>query len=205
MTLEKFFPVDQATARAELDINSDAVLIGFGADDLSSKRKGFHHLLSALKQLKTNANVECIVFGNGDIPEDAALPKFHSMGFVDSAQRQRLVYSAADLVVVPSRQDNQPQVGLEAMACGIPVVAFDAGGIPEYARDGVTGCTVELGNEEKLAAKISSLCDLKAMRLRMGAAALDMVRSEFDLKKQTAIYHDLYQSVAGQSTGRAAA
>jgi glycosyltransferase involved in cell wall biosynthesis len=187
--LDTFFPVNRDDARKELGIETDAVLVAFGADDLNSKRKGFHHLLSALKRLKTDRNVECLVFGGGDIPDHPNLPRIHHQGFIDSADRQRLVYSASDLVVVPSREDNQPQVGLEAMACGVPVVAFDAGGIPEYVRDRKTGCLVPLGDEASLAEKISGLCDLESLRRRLGEAALAMVKEEFELSHQTQIYN----------------
>lgn len=202
--LETFFPVGRAGARQELGIESDAVLVAFGADDLNSKRKGFHHLLAALRQLKTDSKVECLVFGGGEIPDDADLPPIHHLGFIDSPDRQRLAYSASDLVVVPSREDNQPQVGLEAMACGVPVIAFDAGGIPEYVRDRETGCLVSLGDEASLAKKISGLCDLESFRTRLGDAALAMVQNEFELSCQTQTYHDLYRSVARQSASRAA-
>jgi len=203
--LEAFFPVDRADARQELGIESEAVLIAFGADDLNSNRKGFHHLLAALKQIKTDCQVECLVFGGGEIPDDSELPPIHHLGFIDSTDRQRLAYSASDLVVVPSREDNQPQVGLEAMACGVPVIAFDAGGIPEYVRDGETGCLVELGDEASLAKKISGLCDLESFRNRLGDAALAMVQKEFELSRQTQAYHDLYQSIVGRASAKRAA
>ena len=202
--LESFYPVDRVNARQELGIESDAVLVAFGADDLSSKRKGFHHLLSALKQIKTDSRVECLVFGAGEIPDDPMLPPIHHLGFIDSFARQRLAYSASNLVVVPSREDNQPQVGLEAMACGVPVVAFDAGGIPEYVRDGETGCLVALGDESSLAEKISGLCDLESFRARLGDAALAMVQSEFEVSQQTQVNLDLYQSIVRRSATRAA-
>lgn len=193
--LNDFHPIEKSKARSELGIQTDAVLIGFGADDINSHRKGLHHLMNCLPQLRCQNQVECLVFGGGEIPPADNLPKFHSQGFVDSVQRQRLIYSASDLVVVPSREDNQPQVGLEAMACGTPVVGFDAGGIPEYVRPGKTGCLVPLGDEQKLAEAISNLVDLRSMRLRLGASALEMVQEEFELNAQTRAYQDLYQRV----------
>ncbi len=202
--LDNFFPEDRAAARQELGIESNAVLVAFGADDLNSQRKGFHHLLAALKQIKTDCKVECLVFGGGELPNEPDLPPIHHLGFINSPDRQRLAYSASDIVIVPSREDNQPQVGLEAMACGVPVVAFDAGGIPEYVRDGETGCLVELGDEKSLAKKISGLSDLGSFRKRLGTAALSMVQNEFELAKQTQAYNDLYHSIIRQSATRAA-
>ena len=199
-----FFPMERSAARAALNIESDAVLVAFGADDLNSQRKGVHHLMSALTDLKTDRKVECLMFGGGQIEFDSTLPRIHQLGYLDSIEQQRCAYNAADLVVVPSREDNQPQVGLEAMACGIPVVAFNTGGIPEYVRDGQTGCLVELGNESMFAKKISGLCDLESFRNRLGRAALNMVETEFDLSIQTQRYRTLYESLSDeqQDTGR---
>ena len=203
--LNNFFPVEKSEARQQLGIESDAVLIGFGADDISSYRKGFHHLLNSLPLIESKSQVECLVFGAGEIPPSSNLPKMYSQGFIDSVDRQRLIYSAADVVIVPSREDNQPQVGLEAMACKTPVVAFDAGGIPEYVRQGETGCVVTLGDEKALAKAISGLTDLRSLRERLGRAALEMVRQEFDLKNQTKTYQRVYENLHAKVSQRAAA
>jgi glycosyltransferase involved in cell wall biosynthesis len=203
--LSQFYPVDKSEARRQLGIESDAVLIGFGADDLKSHRKGFHHLLNSLRKIQSKSPIEGLVFGAGEIPPSEDLPKFHSQGFVDSVDRQRLIYSAADLVIVPSREDNQPQVGLEAMACRTPVVGFDAGGIPEYVRQGETGCLVPLGDEGRLAESISGLVDLQSLRQRLGDSALAMVAAEFELEKQTQSYQRTYENLCYSSVHRNAA
>ncbi len=203
--LSRFYPVDKSEARQQLGIESDAVLVAFGADDITSHRKGFHHLLNSLSRIQSQAPIECLVFGAGEIAASNALPKFHHQGFVDSVDQQRLIYSAADLVVVPSREDNQPQVGLEAMACGTPVIGFDAGGIPEYVRQGKTGCLVPLGDESKLAEAISGLVDLQSLRQRLGTSAVEMVSNEFELVKQTQAYQRTYEKLCGTSAARYAA
>lgn len=203
--LKEFYPVDKSEARGQLGIESDGVLIAFGADDITSHRKGFHHLLNCLPQIQSKLPVECLVFGAGEVPPSDDLPRFHAQGFVDSVDRQRLIYSAADLVVVPSREDNQPQIGLEAMACRTPVIGFDAGGIPEYVRPGKTGCLVSLGDEGKLAEAISGLVDLQSMRERLGNSALEMVRDEFELEKQTQAYRRAYENLCHAPVQRSVA
>lgn len=193
--LKQFHPVSKHDARRELGIEGDAVLIGFGAEDINNRRKGLQHLMPSLTQLKTGHAVECVVFGSGEIEPIDGLPKVHHFGYVDSVKKQSLIYSAADIVVVPSREDNQPQVGLEAMACGTPVVAFNAGGIPEYVRDGATGLIANIGDEAELAERISWLINNVQARSKMGKRARLMMEQEFELGKQSEKQLALYQSI----------
>lgn len=194
--LKKLQPIDKQKARQQLGIKSDAVLIGFGADDVNNQRKGMSHLVGALSKLSTSTPVECLTFGAGELPEVETISKFHHQGYVDSSEKLRLIYSAADLVVVPSKEDNQPQVGLEAMACGTPVVAFDAGGIPEYVRHGKTGLLSSVGQEEELAKQISWLVENRGAREKMGENARAMMESSFEVKSQTNKHIQLYENAA---------
>ena len=155
LELEKFKSIDQKAARAALGLDPGKQLIAFGAMELDNPRKGFEYLLAALEKVKTSgADCECLIFGSGQIEQTERLPKLNSLGFLDSAERLCEAYSAADVVVVPSIEDNQPQVGLEAMACGTPVIAFDACGLPEYVIDGKTGWLCPVADSEALAQKI---------------------------------------------------
>ena len=197
LDLEVFRPLDKKAARQELGIESDAVLIAFGAEDVNNKRKGIQHLLPALANLKTDHNVECVMFGSGEIEAAPGLPHIHQLGYVESETRQARIYSAADIVVVPSREDNQPQVGLESMACGTPVVGFDAGGIPEYVRDGTTGLIASHGDEDHLADQLSCLVDNAEARLTMGRQARLMMEREFEINQQTQKYVEFYQGLLG--------
>lgn len=202
--LKEFSPIEKNEARRLLGLETNAVLLAFGAEDIRNQRKGFHHLLNSLPLLKTSAAVECLVFGSGDLPTDPLLPKMHEFGYVNSVEKQRLIYSAADIVIVPSREDNSPQVGLEAMACGTPVVGFNAGGIAEYVRDGVTGRLAELGNESELAGQISGLVDNEGLRQVMSGRARLMMEEEYELEAQTQKYVSLYRELVSHANRQAA-
>jgi glycosyltransferase involved in cell wall biosynthesis len=145
------------------------------------------------------------LFGAGEIQDLAGLPRIHQMGYIDSIEMQRLIYSAVDIVVVPSREDNQPQVGLEAMACGTPVVGFHAGGIPDYVRHEQTGLLAKLGNETQLADQIIWLANHPLQRKQMGQRARQMMESEFELHQQTSKYLNLYRTVLQTGMARRAA
>ena len=203
--LDKFQPVGKSTARKQLGIETAATLVLFGAEDISSHRKGFHHLVAALKQLSTEAPVECLVFGNGDLPsDDSRLPKMHSLGFIDSPEKQRQVYSAADLFVMPSREDNQPQTALESMACATPVVAFRAGGVPEYVIPNETGLLAEIGDERELARRIAWMVDHPQRRTEMGNKGRQLCEIRFNAERQSDAYQELYFRLLGLSNRMAA-
>ena len=193
LQLEKFKAVDQKAARVELGLDANKQLIAFGAMEIDNPRKGFEYLLAALEKVKASgADCECLVFGSGQIEQTAGLPKLNSLGFIDSAERLCQAYSAADVVVVPSIEDNQPQVGLEAMACGTPVIAFDTCGLPEYVKDGKTGWLCPVADADALAEKIMK--SLGSSAKNFGAAAAKQIQTRFDLRQQTQKWIQLYQN-----------
>lgn len=192
--LKKFYPVDREHARKQLGIRSDAFLIGFGAEDVRSRRKGVGSLLEALNHLSTEKDVEGIVFGSGEIATTGQMKKIHQLGYVDSVDRQRLIYSAADVVIVPSTEDNQPQVGLEAMACGTPVIGFDTCGIPEMVQHNKTGLLAAPGNPEDLAHQISWIINNPLQRRQMGIEARKMMEQNHDADIQASRYLQLYEN-----------
>jgi glycosyltransferase involved in cell wall biosynthesis len=99
------------------------------------------------------------------------------LGFRDDPD---VVLAAADVVAVPStRPDPFPNSALEALAAGRPVVASNAGGLPEMVRDGETGVLVPPGDHAALARALRALADEPARRARMGAAAAADARERF--------------------------
>lgn len=208
LDLDRWKPLDKQMAREKLGIESDAILVGFGAEDIHNHRKGFQHLLGALRTTQSHSDhpskIEGLFFGSGTIDQDSTLPAMHHLGYVNQPERLQLIYSAADIFVVSSLEDNQPQTGLEAMACGTPVVGFRAGGIPEYVRDGTTGMTAPIGDEIQLARCMQQLADNRELRIQMGLNARRMMEEEFEFSRQTQRYIQLYQTLLRGGRRRAA-
>ena len=188
-----FRPYEKKEARAKLGIHSDKVIVGFGAESLTNYRKGFQHLGRAFAKLSTKQNIAALAFGSGDL-RDFELEVI-STGFVRDPQQQALIYSAADLFVMPSLEDNLPQTGIEAMACGTPVVAFAAGGVPDYVKHEETGLLASTGNTADLATQIDWLATHHKERSMMGKKARAFAVDYFDPQKQAARYVAFYQQL----------
>ncbi len=112
-----------------------------------------------------------------------------------------LVYSAADVYVIPSLQDNLPSTVLEAMACGTPVVGFDVGGVPEMVRPGLTGALAAVGDVRALATTIESLLVEPEGRRKMAAICRRVALEEYRMELYVRRYEELYQSLVEQNAG----
>jgi len=128
LNTDSYSPVDKKLARTLLNLPLNKKLVMFGAMNATSDiNKGFNQLLEALNHVPND--IELVVFGSSQ-PEQA-LPfkqQVHYLGHLYDDPSLRLVYSAADVMVVPSLQENLSNAIMESLACETPVVAFDVGG-----------------------------------------------------------------------------
>ena len=122
-----FHPIDKRIARESWKLPLNKKLILFGAiNSTSDPRKGFHNLQQAL-DLSDNTEVELVIFGSSESIESNTFT-IHNVGHVHDDDRLTALYSAADVMIVPSLQENLSNAILESLSCGTPVVAFDIGG-----------------------------------------------------------------------------
>jgi glycosyltransferase involved in cell wall biosynthesis len=117
------------------------------------------------------------------------------LGLLEDEKFLSLAYSAADLFVLPTLQDNFPNTALESLSCGLPVVGFKVGGVPEIVREGCTGLLAEAGNSEALANAIESLLTDPGRRLEMAANCRRIAVEEYRLEIQARRYLELYASM----------
>ncbi len=182
--LEKFKPGDAKTARELFGLGAEPCVLFVGSLIL---RKGLPFLIEAAKQVvKEQINTKFLIVGEGPLKaklKDSikALGLVDNFVFLGNLTEKLLagVYQSADVFVLPSIQEGQGIVLLEAQACGIPVIGFGTGGVCETIRDGKTGFLVKSGNCEELAAYLLKVLSDKSLREKMGAEGRRFVCENF--------------------------
>lgn len=162
-----FTPHDKIEARKRLNLPLDKKLILFGAENIGSPYKGWGYLRDALKE--PIAGVECVLYGTCRIDVQSQVGvKLNELGRITDVQKLVDLYSACDVFVTPSLADNYPNVIIEAMSCGLPVVGFASGGIPEMIDHEKNGLLVTDFNADTLKAAImkSLATDYDAAEIR---------------------------------------
>jgi glycosyltransferase involved in cell wall biosynthesis len=156
-----------------------------------------HHTLLAAFGLTARDHPEAELWLVGDGPrlaevQDAAgrlLPG--KVRFLAPREDLRPLLHQAALLVLASRTEALPNVVLEAMAAGLPVVATRVGGVPELVVLGVTGWLVPPGDAPALAAAVSQVLGDSGTRRAMGQAGRERARQDFSLEVMTRRYEDL--------------
>ncbi|HVQ76670.1 MAG TPA: glycosyltransferase family 4 protein [Candidatus Binatia bacterium] len=201
---EAFAPAPKTEARRRLGLDPETLILLAGADNGNERRKGFPVLADALRicvadpcvrERKSRGAITLLWFGTPpDGLDRLPLPAL-ALGRIAEDERLRLIYSAADLYLLSSLEDNLPNTMLEAMSCGTPVVAFDVGGVPDVLEDGVTGRVVPAGDAPRLAAAILDVLRDDSVRRKMSEACRRVMEINHALDVQARRYLDLYEDL----------
>jgi glycosyltransferase involved in cell wall biosynthesis len=202
-------PQDRAAARQALGIHPDARLVLFVGN--LEPRKQVDVLLRALASVrKSIPSAALIVVGSGEsagvqdqtarlirLTHDLGLEPEDAVRFVGHVDDQELLdyYSAADVFALPSSSEAQGLVALEAMACGLPVVATAVGGLLSTIEDGRSGFLVPPGEVRALADRLQTLLGDESTRQAIGTAARQAVEQEFSWTRAVEATLEVYREV----------
>jgi glycosyltransferase involved in cell wall biosynthesis len=197
---EIYHPIDKSVARSLLNLPKDKKLVLFGAlQSTSDKRKGFHLLQSALQYLSLSGwqeKFELVIFGDSQPKNQHEFGfKTYYLGTLSDDLSLALVYSAADVFVLPSIEDNLPNTILEAMACGTTCVAFNIGGMPDMIEHQKNGYLAQPFKIEDLAQGITWVLEGKERNQKLSNLAREKIEREFTLELQSHRYLSLFQSI----------
>ena len=196
-----FKPIDSSVCRRMLNLPEGKHMILFGAVGATTDHnKGFDLLRQAMAALPRHVDgKECmlLVFGAHrlDIPDMKIDVRF--MGTLTDDIALSVLYSAADVMVVPSWQENLPNTVMEAMACGTPAVAFRTGGIPDLIEHHHSGYLAEPFDTDELSQGISWVLERSGRAALLGVRCRQKIESEFTLDVVTKSYIRLYLELLG--------
>ncbi|MGB6281471.1 MAG: glycosyltransferase family 4 protein [Syntrophobacteria bacterium] len=183
--------------RQEWDITEGVVVLTAAMFRPGVKSEGLSWVIRSCGELfRQNVPLYLVIAGEGKEDRhlrqlaDSYLPgRVRFLGKVAREEMYRF-YSAGDLFVFPGIRESLGMVFLEAQSCGLPVVAFADGGVPEVVADGVCGYLVSPFDAREFNEAIARLLADRVLRKRMGEAASGYVRSRHDLKQNYHIVED---------------
>jgi glycosyltransferase involved in cell wall biosynthesis len=193
LPLDIYQPSDKAIARQRLDIKTPGPILLMVAVDLTDWRKGGDILRSALSSIFRPVTV--LLLGDRQINIEAEDIHLHPLGDVWDETTKVLAYNAADILVHPARIDNLPNVVMEAIACGTPVIGFPIGGVPDMVHPGQTGWLAPEVSLEALAHTINIALNEIDEGVNLRQSCRELAEAEYDLKTQAWRYLSLFQSL----------
>jgi glycosyltransferase involved in cell wall biosynthesis len=179
-----------ANARRTLGLEQNVYVVGCIAR--LAWEKGVDVLLEAAKKLP---EARFIVAGDG--PEKPRLiastgENVKLLGRIDDV---RVVLAASDVIAIPSREEGQGIVALEAMAAGVPVVASNVGGLASMYTGTDAAQIVPADDEHALASSLRRMGADESIRRRIGASGHELVVEQYDIRKTVQRVHDVYRSI----------
>lgn len=196
-----FRPLPQAEARLALGLDPSRPVILFSAHVLDNNpRKGGDLLIEVLHRANIGGRTQLVLVGLGGETWEGRVPcDMFRLGFQSDPGRMAQIYAAADVVAIPSVVENLPNVLIEAMACGRPVVACAAGGMADGIRHRETGYLATPADAVDIAAGLELILDSSDLKAQMGHAARVLFESEFTAKLEVQRFHDLYRELVHES------
>lgn len=194
LDIRRFSSVDKEMSRRLLGLPLQKKLLLFSAmGAVTDQNKGFDLLKAALDTLPEWVRNETVlvIAGASESPGLDTVAS-HCLGTLHDEVAMRLLYSAVDMLVVPSRSESFSLVAQEAMSCGNPVVAFAVGGLKELIMPGNNGLLAEPENAEALGQSLLTLLSDDELRERLGRQARMTCVERFDYIKCAGRYDDVF-------------
>ena len=195
---EIFQPYPLEECRSQLGIPLGKKVLMFAAANLSDYRKGGDLLIQALQGIPESLKSEIVILVMGKdgkaIAKTVGIP-VHHLGYLSEERAKAVAYSAADLFISPTRNDNLPLVLLESMACGTPLVSFRVGGVPDLVCSEITGYLAEPENVKDFRDGIIQLLEDEPLRNQISQQCRAIALKEYSLELWAQKHIELYRQL----------
>jgi glycosyltransferase involved in cell wall biosynthesis len=174
------------------------------------RAKGSYDLIDAMRRL-ISGNVEAICHLVGEEltrgEKDGLRKRIIAAKLEKSARLHPPVFGLqklnffrdADVLVCPSHHEGMPMVVLEAMACGLPIIATNVGGLPDLVQNGVNGLLVPPGQPDQLAAALHQLAFNDELRRSMQLSSYRLASERYDMERRVSQLVDVYQAALSRN------
>lgn len=192
----EFKPIKKYFARNYLRLPINKKLVLFNAYNAKNDvRKGLDTCINTMNEISMSGykNIELMLLGESSI--ESLHPQFpvHCLGKVNDENTLSMIYSAADIFLNPSKQDNLPNTVLEAMSCGIPCVTSNIGGFPDLVNDNENGYMCKPSDYLNFSKSIIKITSNESLYKSFSVSARKKVLKYFDLNIISNRYKKLYQ------------
>lgn len=197
--IDIYRPMSKSSVRAKLGLPQDRFLLVYAAEmGTDNPFKGGTVIRQLAEMLPAQGNISLITIGDRSAPmNNCHIP--HPPITDDKAMAE--LYASADMLIYPTQADNHPLVVLEAMACGLPVVASRVGGIPEIVTNGLNGYLIS--DHQNPAAFLNQVKEFERLTAAeqdaMSNSAVATIRASFTLEHMIDGYSRLYRKIRGLS------
>ncbi len=166
------------------------------------EQKGIYDLLSAVPEVTAKVpDAQFLLCGDGDmdecrrkVQELGCSEHVRMPGWIGEKERAE-AFASCSTFILPSHFEGMPMSLLEAMGHGLACVATDVGGIPQVIKSGENGILIKPGNPDEIASALITLLNDEPMRKRLGEAAAETVRRDFDARGNVDTILSLYRSL----------
>lgn len=183
---------DRLKARKRFKLNSSRNLLLYGAmNSQFDNRKGYDLLIDSLSKVESSFDIA--IFGTFKRQEyvDDNGRTVYELGQIKNEYTLVEIYNAADVMVVPSREDNFPNTILESLMCSTPVVSFNIGGIPDLINHKVNGYLARPYSTDDLASGIDWILNNQNYQ-KISESARENTKAKFDINHISERYLELY-------------
>lgn len=183
-----FKVLDKQQCKDWLGLPKDKTAVLFVSELLNNCRKGFDLVLELVKDKVVQA--KCVFIAVGEVKQADQIPEIKYIGSVSSEAEMSRIYNAADLFIIPSREDNLPNTIIESLCCGTPVVGFSIGGLKESIINYENGMLADTISVPSLKNALTNAIDY--LSGYDNAAISADAHNNYSRKKQVAAYLDIY-------------
>jgi len=177
-----FRKYESKESRERFSLPLDKFIVLFVATNITETRKGFDVILKIEEIFRDNKNVLFVAIGN----VEAKYNHIANLGYIADKETIAAAYNAANVFLIPSREDNLPTTMLESLCCGTPVIGYKTGGIVDTIEDGKNGYLIDHENINDMVNKINIMIDNPD--LFDNKTISNVSRQKYSLKKQAETY-----------------